>query len=86
MTRKVVVLVSHEQQDMIDVCVADYDNREADYTIWLHEDETATVRFSIDRQEVMFRRSKDAVKAILGGVIEQLDKLTPREPVDEISV
>jgi hypothetical protein len=86
MSRKVVVLVSHEQEDLIDVCVADYDNREADYTLWLHEDGTATVRLSIDRQQVMFRRSKEAVKAILGGVIEHLDNLKPRVEPERIPV
>jgi hypothetical protein len=85
--RKVSTFVNVEFQDFIEVEVVDADSRNVAFALWGHEDDTVTLRLenpvrepgAADARAVMFRRSRDAVRAILQGILDQLDNVKPRE-------
>ena len=86
MSRKVVVLVGVELEDFVEVEVVDYDNRNCNYQMWAHEDGTFTLSIEIDGQKLMFRRTRDAMREVLTGVLGRLDTLKAREEPERIAM
>ena len=83
--RKVNVFVDDEFVDFVDAEAVDYDNSNIAYRIWHHDDNTLTIHIENPVREreggqTMFvaRRSREALREMLQGVLAGLDRTSLR--------